>query len=77
MSAPAKKIDSLRAHAARGEWREALRLAASFQDLGAERAEIKRAHEAHTNARFYEQLGKDPQALIAAGIAALKTRYSL
>jgi hypothetical protein len=74
---PVKKIEILRAHMAAGEWQKALALAARFQQLGAHRDQIKRAHEAHTNARFYAQIGKDPAALIAEGIAALKARYGL
>jgi len=74
---PEKKIVTLRRHMARGDWRMALRLAASFGQLGAHKAAIKRAHEAYTNGDFYRQIGKDPDALIAEGIAALKDRYGV
>lgn len=71
------KISKLKAAAAKGDWAEALRIAARFPELGEHRAAITRAHEAHANARFYRGLGKDPEALIADGIAALKDRYDL
>lgn len=56
-------------------WQEALRLAATFQDLGPQRAAILSAHSAYTNPRFMLQLGKDLDALKAAGRAALVARY--
>lgn len=71
------KLAKLKAAAASGDWRLALRIAARFQDLGDHKAEIKRGHEAFENARFYRQLGRDPDALIDQGIAALKARYHL
>lgn len=71
------KLSKLKAMAAAGDWRGALRLAATFPDLGAHEADIKRGHEAHDNARFYASIGRDPEALIAAGIEALKARYKL
>lgn len=70
------KLSKLVACAAANDWQGALRIAARFQDLGDERTAIKRAHEVHANPDFYRQLGNDPEALIAAGIAALKRRYS-
>jgi len=71
------KLSQLQAAAAAGDWPLALRIAARFPQLGEHKAAITRAHEAHANARFYRQLGKDPDALIAEGIAALKARYDL
>lgn len=69
------KLSKLAAAAMAGDWQAALRIAAKFPSLGDERDAIKRAHEAHANPAFYQQIGKDPEALIAAGIAALKRRY--
>jgi len=57
------------------DWRAALRLAASFPELGAHRAAIVRAHEAGWRPGFSRALGRDPEADIAAGIAALRARY--
>lgn len=71
------KLDMLINHARAGRWRYALRIAARFPQLGEHRADILRGHEAHSNPGFYRQLGHDPEALIAAGIAALQARYNL
>jgi hypothetical protein len=73
---PVKKIVTLRAHMAAGEWRAALKLAASFGRLGAEKAAITRGWEACARPEFYRSIGKDPAALVAAGVAALRSRYS-
>ena len=71
------KLDSLKAAAERNDWRAALAIAARFPDIGDHAAAIKRAHEAAWHPEFARQLGKDPNALIAAGIAALKQRYKI
>jgi hypothetical protein len=71
------KISKLRTAAASSDWTLALRIAARFPDLGEHAATIVRAHEAGHNPRFYRSLGKDPDALIAAGIDALKARYKI
>lgn len=71
------KLSKVKAAAAAGDWQGALRIAARFQDLGAHSADIKRAHEAGHSPRFYKSLGKDPDALFAAWIAALKARYDI
>jgi hypothetical protein len=60
---------------AAGEWRRALSLAAKFPRLGTHKNAIVDAHEAYTHPDFYRQLGKDVDAVIQAGIAALKDRY--
>lgn len=57
------------------DWPRALSLAASFRMLGNHRAVIHRAHAARINPRFYRGLGLDPDALVAAGILALKQLY--
>lgn len=71
------KISQLKLAAADGDWTTALRIAARFPQLGSHGPRIVRAHEAGHNPRFYRQIGKDPDALIADGIAALRERYSL
>lgn len=71
------KLQSLKDAAARQDWQSALRIAAKFADLGEHKAAIVRGHEAHSNARFAVQLGRDPAADIEAGILALCARYSL
>lgn len=76
-SSAVPKIDQLRAFAAAGDWHSALRLAAKFQDLGDHKREITAGAEALARPGFYRQIKKDPDALVAAGIAALKARYGL
>ncbi len=71
------KLSRLKAAAAQGDWAGALRIAAKFPELGEHAAAIKRGHEAHHSAAFYRQIGRDPDACIQAGIAALRQRYSI
>lgn len=72
---PPTKLATLRLLLASGDTAGALRIAARFPDLGAERAAILDAHGALTNPRFARQLGKDPAQLIEAGRLALLRRY--
>lgn len=58
-----------------GNWRAALSMAAKFADLGAQEVAIRRGHEAMQRPDFQRQLGRNPEAQIAAGIEALKARY--
>ena len=53
----------------------ALRLAAKLPRLGAHRDAIRRGWEALQRPAFYEQLGRDPDALVLAGVEALRERY--
>lgn len=71
------KLSKLKAAAAAGDWNSALRIAARFPQLGADRGAILDAHLAITNPRFCAGIKKDPDALLAAGIAALRARYSI
>lgn len=75
MTLPPSKLSILKAHAARNDWRSALKVAAQFQQLGNEKAAITRAWQAIQSPEFYESIGQNPTQLIEAGIAALKTRY--
>lgn len=70
-----KKIDVLRGYMTSGDWKKAISLAAKFPRLGAIRNTILDAQMAYTNPRFVMQIGKDPNALISAGIAALQEKY--
>lgn len=70
-----RKIDKLRNLMQAGEWDKALSLAAKFPNLGVHKQEITRAHAAIQNPSFYKQIGQNPEALIATGVDALKTRY--
>lgn len=69
------KISALRTLMADGQWPDAIRFAAKFPRLGHERAAILDAHMALTNPAFCRGVRKDPDALLAAGIAALQARY--
>lgn len=60
---------------AAGNGCEALRLAAKFPHLGEHKVAITRGWQACSRPDFYRQLGYDPEALIAAGVAAVKERY--
>lgn len=71
-----KKIDVLRGLMAAGEWRRAIAYAAAFPRLGEHKAAIERAHLAWTNPRFAAQIKLDIEAAKAAGVEALKARYS-
>jgi hypothetical protein len=66
------KIDILREYMACGDWYAALRLAASWPDAV---PEVRKAWEGCARPDFQRQLGRDPEALVEAGKAALKTRY--
>jgi len=77
MSEPVKKIDLLRAAMAAVEWEKALSIAAKFPRLGEHEFAIRCGNEAAQRPEFQRQLGKDPQAIIDAGIAALKERYDV
>ena len=69
------KLSILREHIAFGRWFDALRLAASFSDLGEHRVDITRAHGCLSNPRFFAQIG-DCGAAIEAGKSALIARYT-
>jgi hypothetical protein len=58
-----------------GEMDAAVRFAAKFPRLDGEKEAITRAAAALNNPNFYEQIGKDPKALVAEGRAALLRRY--
>ena len=77
MSEPPKKIDAVRAAMREGDWRRAVSLAARFPRLGADKAAILGAQEAYTRPDFQRQIGKDIDALKAAGIAALWRKYGV
>jgi hypothetical protein len=75
-SANTEKLESLnRARAiASGNDVRAMRIASKWFDLGKHKEAITRGWAAHTNSAFYKQIGKDPESLLLAGIAALKQR---
>ena len=71
------KLAKLKAAWAAGDTRDALRIAAKFPRLGDDKAAITRAWNAHLRPDFYRQMGRDPEALVSAGVAALKSHYRL
>lgn len=75
MAAPTTKLSQIMLALERDDVAGALRIAARFPDLGAERAAILDAHGAVTNPRFCQQLGKEPAALIELGRLALIRRW--
>jgi len=77
MAKPIAKITLLREAAARQDWTRALSIAVKFPQLGAHKQAITRAHNALQSPAFYNAIGQDPGALVAAGIAALQARYQL
>lgn len=74
---PQSKLSRVKASAERGDWHEAIRLAAKFQQLGEHKEPITRAWQAIQSPEFYRSINQDPDALLAEGIAALKERYGL
>jgi len=66
-----KVIEAWRA----GNKAEALRLAAKFPQLGEHKERITRGHQARLRPDFYRELGQDPDALFADGLAAMLERY--
>ena len=60
-----------------GNTAKAIRIAAKFPDLGAHRNAILDAHIAITNPRWTLNMKRDVDQTIAAGIDALRIRYSL
>lgn len=71
VSKPQQIIDAM----ARGDHRHALRIAASFPQLGKEKEAITRGWSACQRPEFYRQLGKDPETLIRLGAEAVSRRY--
>lgn len=61
---------------ARNDGCEALRLAAAFPHLGTHKDAIQRGWQACSRPDFYRQIGKDPEQLIAVGVAAVRARYA-
>lgn len=75
--APATKLQEVRMAYAQGNYRKALAIAARFPQLGPIREAVLSAHGAYVSPNFYQQVGKDVEALKQAGIEALRTHYKL
>lgn len=75
MTLPPTKLSLVRAEMAAGDWRAAVLRAAKFGELGGQRDAILSAREAYLRPDFQRQLGRDLDALKAAGRAALIERF--
>ncbi len=71
------RLQLLRRYMADGDHRSALRLAASWGQLGGQRDAITRGWAAMSHPAFYEAIGKDPSVLVAHGLDAIRSRYSI
>jgi hypothetical protein len=71
------KLSAIKQAAAKNHWRKAIAIAAKFPQLGEQRNAILDAHLAFTNPRWIAGLGKDIDACIDGGVAALRARYGL
>jgi len=72
---PVRKIDRLMMLIDAGDWPAAIRFAAKFPRLGAEKHAITTAASALLSPRFYQSLGQSPDVIVAEGVAALRRRY--
>lgn len=71
------KLSKLKSAWSSGDRVEALRIAAAFPRLGAEKRAITQAWAALQNPGFYRQIGKDPEDLIGDGMEAIALKYEL
>lgn len=71
------KLSKLKELMATGDFRAALKLAASFSQLGSQKIQIRRGWQAIQSPDFYREIGKNPDELVAAGVAAIRERYNL
>ena len=72
---PPTKTAAIKAAMASQDWRRALALAARLPRLDKHRAAILDGHGAFVRPDWYRQIGKDADALKAAGVAALRERF--
>ena len=75
MKSMTKKIDQLSALMRSGDWNAAIKFAAKFPRLDKHREPILSASSALLSPDFYRSMGRDVDAIVAAGVAALKDRY--
>jgi hypothetical protein len=71
------KLSKLKQYMAAGDYRAALRLAASWGELGDHKETIQKGRAADVHPEFYLAIGENPVELVAAGIAAIRERYHL
>lgn len=68
-------LELLKAAMAAEDWPLALRIASRMSSLGSEKEAIVGAWEALKRPEFQRSIGKDPEAAIEAGKAALRRRF--
>jgi hypothetical protein len=71
------KSDEIRAAWDTGDRIGALRIAARFFDRSIDTRTFKRGIDAYNNPGFYQQVGKDPEQLMAAALELLAKKFSL
>ncbi len=71
------KLSKLKDAAAANDWLAALRIASKFPQLGEHKAVIMSGWQALQSPAFYREIGKNPDELVAAAVAALKEKYKL
>jgi len=71
------KTDDLRQAWERGDKIGALRIASKFFDRSPETKVFQRGWDAHKNASFYQQLGKNPEALVSEALSAMSAKFNL
>jgi len=69
------KSDQVRQALAEGRDIDALRIAKGFRALGPHKTTIQRGWDALQNPGFHRQLRRDPEQLVRAAVAALRTLY--
>lgn len=67
------KLAILQGHMAAGDWKAALCLAGSWPDAC---DAVRKGREGIMRPDFQRQLGRDPEALVEAGKAALQARFA-
>lgn len=70
------KLNMLLNYMQQGDHRRALKLAASFPRLGEHKDAIQRGWAAASRPDFYKQINRDPDALVADGVEAIRERYN-
>ena len=69
------KLEQVQQAYKNGNYKDALRIAAKFPQLGNERKAITLANECFSNPRFYKQVGVNIDQAIADGVKTLGAKY--
>jgi hypothetical protein len=69
------KSDRIKEALEAGDCLKALRIASRFYDRSIDTAVFKRGFDAYQHPRFYLQLGKDPDRLVAEAVVRLWRRF--